>query len=93
MRKRASTDAPLVTKIREAVVQTEALHHVLGKLRAGANFDAIEKKVSARYEEIRQLGALIPDPPQSFMDLLARAEVARFGADRNQSGEMAKLAS
>lgn len=70
----------------EAVAQTEALHHVLGKLRPGANFDAMEKKVSARYDEIRQLEAQIPDPPQSFMDLLAGAEIARFGAGRNENG-------
>jgi hypothetical protein len=46
MRKRASTDAPLVTKIREAVAQTEALHHVLGKLRAGADFEVFEHAIA-----------------------------------------------
>jgi hypothetical protein len=51
------------------------------------------KDVEALHDEIRELEAQIPNPPQSFMDLLARAEIARFGADRNKTGEMAELTS
>ena len=90
-RKGVSTNASLVDKIRDTIERSDALYPVLGKLRAGAKFD--EKKAEALHNEIRQLETQIPDPPQSFMDLLARAEIARFGADRNESGEMAELTS
>jgi DNA repair exonuclease SbcCD ATPase subunit len=90
-RKVVSTKASLVDKIRDTIERSDALCPVLGKLHAGAKFD--EKKAEALHNEIRQLEAQIPDPPQSFMSLLARAEIARFGADRNKSREMAELTS
>jgi hypothetical protein len=83
----------LAAKIRETGARTDALCHVLGKLRPGPKFDAMEKDVEALHNEIRELEAQIPNPPQSFMDLVVRAEIARFGADRNKSGEMAELTS
>jgi hypothetical protein len=99
-RRRASTNkrasaahASLVAKMREAVARNDALCHALGKLQPGPKFDAMAKDVEALHDEIRELEAQISNPPQSFMDLLARAEIARFGADRNKNGEMAQLTS
>src|SRR5262245_12415713 len=93
MRKLASTDVLLLVKIKEALARTVALHDVLGELLPGAHFDAVEKKLAARYHEITQLEAQIPDPPKSITDLLSRAEIARFGADLDKNGEIAELTS
>ena len=55
------------------------------KLRADlARFDAwLGKDVSdADWDEIYRLEAQIPNPPRSFADVVARAELAYFGCDK-----------
>jgi hypothetical protein len=50
--------------------------------RAGE--DAADAVASTGWDELYRLEEQIPNPPQSFADLLIRAELAYFGADKER---------
>jgi hypothetical protein len=67
--------------IRKAIAQAETALRVVGKLPAGAEFELAQAELLQWEDEIAALEDDIPNPPRSFEDLLARAEIARHGGD------------
>jgi hypothetical protein len=68
-------------RIRKAIAQAEAALHVVGELPAGPKFELAQADLNTWEDEIAALEDDIPNPPRSYDDLLARAEVARHGGD------------
>jgi hypothetical protein len=81
----------VVVKVRETAALLEEAFAAYGKVQPG---DAVEAGVQARIDQIQgeleNLEGQIPNPPRSFADLVAWAEIARAGADVRKDGTMAE---
>lgn len=71
----------LRTEIAKATAQATKALHVMANLRAGAEHDLAEADLDYWEERVEQLEGEIPNPPQCFEDLVARAEIALHGGD------------
>jgi hypothetical protein len=83
--------SPLLTKIRETAARLEEAHEVHAKVRPGDPVeDAVEARIDQLQGDLEDLEGQIPTPPQSFVDLVAWAEIARAGAGIHKDGTIAK---
>jgi hypothetical protein len=64
-------------KIRAAIARVDKAE------RSTSGEDAPDAVANAGWNELYRLEEQIPDPPQSFADLVIRAELAYFGADKD----------
>jgi hypothetical protein len=64
-------------KIRAAIARVDEAE------RPASGDDAAIAVASTRWDELYRLEEQIPNPPQSFADLVIRAELAYFGADKD----------
>jgi hypothetical protein len=82
---------PVLVKIRETAALLDEAFDAYGKVKPG---DAVEAGVQARIDqlegELENLEGQIPNPPHTFADLVAWAEIARAGADVRHDGTMAE---
>lgn len=79
-----ATDAPisdLRIRLRKAMAKADAALQIACGLLPGAECDFAEAERAQWLEEIAAMEAEIPNPPRSFEDLVARAEIARYGGD------------
>jgi hypothetical protein len=64
----------------------EAIAHAVEAERRSCDFGGENADANARWDErlaeLNALEAQIPNPPQSLSDVIARAEIAHFGADK-----------
>ena len=71
----------LRTKIAEATAQADKALHVSAGLLDGAEYDLAEADLNFWKERLKKIEDEIPNPPQCFEDLVARAEIAWYGGD------------
>ena len=64
-------------KIRAAIARVDEAE------RSTPGVDAVDAVVSPRWDDLRLLEKQIPNPPMTFSDLVIRAELAYFGADKD----------
>ena len=87
----AAPATPLLTKIRETAVRLHEAFDVYSKVRPG---DPVEEAAQARIDQLQggleDLGGQISNPPLTFHDLLAWAEIARAGADIRKDGTISE---
>ena len=79
-----ATDVPisdLRIRLRKAMANSDAALRVASRLPPGAECDLAEAERAQWLDEIAAMEAEIPNPPRSFEDLVARAEIARYGGD------------
>jgi len=78
-----ATDVPisdLRIRLRKAMANSDAALQRASRL-LGAEFDIAEAERVQWGDEIAAMEKEIPNPPRSFEDLVARAEIARYGGD------------
>ena len=80
----APEEAPPISdiriRLRKAMAKADAAFQISNHL-LGAEFDIAEAEGLQWQAEIAAMEEEIPNPPRSFEDLVARAEVARYGGD------------
>ncbi len=82
----------LLPKVREAVARLNEGFQFLGPQHPGSEEeDAAEAEVSRRQAALEELEKQDPNPPHSYGDLVALAEIARAGAEVRCDGRMAEL--
>ena len=82
----------LLPKVREAVARLNEGFQFLGPQHPGSEEeDAAEAEVSRRQAALEELEKQVPNPPHSYGDLVALAEIARAGAEVRCDGRMAEL--
>jgi hypothetical protein len=81
----APQDAPPISDLRvrlhEAIVRHDEALSRASKLLPGAECDCAEADLETWGDAIGALEAAIPNPPRSYQDIVARAEIARHGGD------------
>ena len=78
-----ATDVPisdLRIRLRKAMANSDAALQRASRL-LGAEFDIAEAERVQWGDEIAAMEKEIPNPPRCFEDLVARAEIARYGGD------------
>jgi hypothetical protein len=86
----APAPSPLLAKAKAIMARKDAVVRTIGRLLDGPEFDDGEAELTRLQAELEDLEAEIPSPPQSFGDLVVRAEIARYGADVRKDGTMAE---
>ena len=83
---------PLLTEIRETAVRLEDAFAVYAEcVPRHPNEEALQARIDQIQSELEGLGNQIPNPPQTFTDLVAWAEIARAGADVHADGTMGEV--
>ena len=73
----ASASVPkLASDIRAKIAELGVAYDALGRLRPGPEEDAAEAVVEQLKADLRRLELQIPEPPQSYADVVMRAEMA-----------------
>ena len=68
-------------EVRRVAVRLHESHEIAGKLHPGPEFDAANAEVDKWRAALEELENQVPNLPGSYGDLMALAEIARFGAD------------